>query len=162
MASWPVPKQAAKGGLCLQLHGQCLADVRFGPKARVATPLLKVKADAVSLDCPVKPTLGVKMIQLQRGFVTAILIATAPLATSIPLGSPALAATCASAAQRCIAQSKDKADRVERCTAARQSCETSGVFVGPYTGDRYTLQKTGGVVKSCNQSGPYGRNRACY
>jgi hypothetical protein len=96
------------------------------------------------------------MMQLQHGFVTAILIA------SIPCGSPALAATCASAAQRCIAQSKAKADRVERCTAARQSCETSGVFVGPYTGDRYTLQKTGGVTKSCSQSGPVARNKACY
>jgi hypothetical protein len=100
------------------------------------------------------------MMQFQRGFLTAILIATAPLATSIPFGSPALAATCASAAQRCIAQAKDKPDRVERCTAARQSCETSGVFVGPYTGDRYTLQKTG-VIKSCSQSG-LARNRACY
>jgi hypothetical protein len=104
--------------------------------------------------------LGVKMTQLQRGFVTAILIATAPLTTSIPFGSSALAATCASAEQRCIAQAKAKADRVERCAAARQSCETSGVFVGPYTGDRYTLQKTG-VIKSCSQSG-LARNRACY
>jgi hypothetical protein len=105
--------------------------------------------------------LGVKMTQ-QRGFLTAILIATAPLAASIPFGSAALAATCASAAQRCIAQSKDKPDRVDRCTAARQSCETSGVFVGPYTGDRYTLQKTGGAVKSCGGSGPSTHTRACY
>jgi hypothetical protein len=77
------------------------------------------------------------------------------------VGSLALAATCASAEQRCIAQSAKKADRVERCRAARQSCETSGVFVGPYSGDRYTLQKTGGVIKSCSQSG-LARNRACY
>jgi hypothetical protein len=146
--------------------GRC--PVWFGttdPKARVASPLLqgqllKVKADAVSLTCPVKPTLGVKMTQLQRVFVTAILIATAPLANLVSFGSSALAATCASAEQRCIAQSKAKADRVERCAAAKQSCETSGVFVGPYTGDRYTLQKTG-VIKSCSQSG-LARNRACY
>jgi len=102
------------------------------------------------------------MTQLQRRFVKVVLIAIAPLAASIAYGSAALAASCASAEQRCIAQSKNKADRVERCAAAKQSCETSGVFVGPYTGDRYTLQKTGGVVKSCSQSGPYARNRACY
>jgi biotin carboxylase len=101
------------------------------------------------------------MTQLPRGFLKAILIATAALTTSIPFGSLALAATCASAEQRCIAQSAKKADRVERCRAARQSCETSGVFVGPYSGDRYTLQKTGGVIKSCSQSG-LARNRACY
>jgi hypothetical protein len=100
---------------------------------------------------------------LQRGFMTVILIATAPLAISIPFGSPAFAVTCASAAQTCIAQSKDKPDRAERCAAARQSCETSGVFVGPYTGNQYTIQKSGAVVKRCGGgSGPSTHNRACY
>jgi hypothetical protein len=94
------------------------------------------------------------MTQLPRAFLKAILIATAALATSIPFGSLAFAATCASAEQRCIAQAANKADRVERCGVAR-------VFVGPYTGDRYTLKKTGNVIKSCSQSG-LARNRACY
>ena len=131
--------RAEAGGeksVCLQAGNAWPMSGLVFPNARVAThcckPLLKVKPDVVTVTCPVKPTLGVKMTQFQRGFVTAILIATAPLATLVvPFGSPALAVTCASAQQSCIAQSKAKADRVERCAAARQSCETSGVLLAP-------------------------------
>src|SRR5260370_20898703 len=98
------------------------------------------------------------MTQSQRGFVASILIATAPCVVSIPFGSPALAVTCASSTQRCIAAAKDQPDRVARCTAAGESCAKSEVFVCPYTGDSYTLQKAG-VIKSCH---PNIRGTACY
>ena len=95
------------------------------------------------------------MIKLKGNFARACVIVAMPIAVSFSFGSPAFAADCAGATSRCIRVTAGKPDNVARCTAAGESCQKSGVFIGPYSGTSYTEKKAGGC-------GTYTRNRACY
>ncbi len=93
------------------------------------------------------------MIKSDGSLIRACLIAALPIIFSF--GSLAFAADCTGATSKCIRVSAGKPDSVARCTAAGESCQKTGVFVGPYSGTSYTEKKSGGC-------GTYTRNRACY
>lgn len=95
------------------------------------------------------------MIKFDGSLVRACLIAALPIAFSFSFNSLAVAADCTGATSKCIRVSAGKPDSVARCTAAGESCQKTGVFVGPYSGTSYTEKKSGGC-------GTYTRNRACY
>ncbi len=95
------------------------------------------------------------MTKFDRSLVRACLVVALPITVSIALESSAIAADCAGATSKCIRVSAGKPDSVARCTAAGESCQKTGVFVGPYSGTSYTEKKSGG----CNT---YNRSRACY
>lgn len=95
------------------------------------------------------------MLELKHGLVPAILISAMSISASIWFGSSAFAADCAGATSKCIRVSAGKPDSVAKCTAAGESCQKTGVFVGPYSGTPYAEKKSG----SCSI---YNRTRACY
>jgi hypothetical protein len=95
------------------------------------------------------------MITLKDNFIRACVIVAMPIAMSFAFGTSAFAADCTGATSKCIRVSAGKADSVAKCTAAGESCQKTGVFVGPYSGTSYTEKKSGGC-------GTYTRNRACY
>jgi hypothetical protein len=45
--------------------------------------------------------------------------------------------TCSAYAASCIRDSRDKADGIQLCQAARAQCLRTGVHVGPYSGRQY-------------------------
>jgi hypothetical protein len=95
------------------------------------------------------------MIKFDGSLVRACLIVAMSITVSFSFVSSAVAADCGGATSKCIRVSAGKPDSVARCTAAGESCQKTGVFVGPYSGTSYTEKKSGGC-------GTYTRNRACY
>jgi hypothetical protein len=77
------------------------------------------------------------------------------IAASNSFSSTALAVNCTSSTSNCIRITAGKPDNVAKCTAAGESCQKTGVFVGPYSGTSYTGKKSGG----CST---YIHTRACY
>ena len=50
--------------------------------------------------------------------------------------------TCSAYAASCIRDSRDRADAIDLCQAAKAQCLRTGVHVGPYTGRQYAgMQK---------------------
>ena len=94
-------------------------------------------------------------MKLEGNFVRVCVIVAMPIAVWFSFGSSAFAADCAGATSKCIRVSAGKPDSVARCTAAGESCQKTGVFVGPYSGTNYKETKSG-------RCGTYTRNRACY
>jgi hypothetical protein len=78
--------------------------------------------------------IGSQLISLLIASVIAIAFGSAPL----------LAATCEGLTDYCLKGSIDP-DKVAKCTAAGQSCQNTGMFVGPYSGKSVTAQKGSGA-----------------
>ena len=90
------------------------------------------------------------------GFVTAGLTVAGYIAASVLFSAPALA-DCASSVSTCIKVTQGKPDNVAKCTEAGQRCQSTGVFVGPYSGTSFNSGKTKSA--GCNA---YNHSRACY
>jgi hypothetical protein len=63
------------------------------------------------------------------------------IAFSMAHGLPAYAADCRPNVRVCISANKNKPDAVAKCEAAGQSCASTGVFVGPFSGKSYQANK---------------------
>jgi hypothetical protein len=63
------------------------------------------------------------------------------IAFTIALGLPARAADCGANASACISTNKDKPNAVAKCRAAGQNCASTGVYVGPFSGKSYQVNK---------------------
>ena len=90
------------------------------------------------------------------GFVTPGLTVAGYIAASVLFSAPALA-NCAGSVSTCIRMTQGKPDNVAKCTEAGQRCQSTGVFVGPYSGTSFNSGKT----KSAGCS-IYNHSRACY
>jgi len=90
------------------------------------------------------------------GFVTTGLTVASFLA-AVLFSAPALA-DCASSASKCIRMTQGKPDNVAKCTEAGQRCQSSGVFVSPYSGTSFNVNKT----KSVGCGNYNNHSRACY
>jgi hypothetical protein len=63
------------------------------------------------------------------------------IAFTITLGLPARAADCSANVSACISANKNKPNAVAKCQAAGQSCASTGVYVGPFSGKSYQVNK---------------------
>ena len=60
----------------------------------------------------------------------------------VAMSRRAIPHTCRGYAASCIRDSRDKADAIQMCQAAKAQCMRTGVHVGPYSGMQYAgMQK---------------------
>jgi hypothetical protein len=88
------------------------------------------------------------MNSIARSLLLSVFTIATPM---IALDYPALAADCGANVSQCISQNQGKPDALAKCAAAGQKCAKTGVFVGPFNGQTYQVQR-------CSQD----TRKACY
>ena len=88
----------------------------------------------------------------QHSLLTVFLLTAASFAFLMSSNRSVFAADCGAAVSGCITANAGKPDAKGKCSAAGQTCATTGVFVSPFTGKSYKIRKCG----------EYNRGQACY